>query len=199
MKLKICIALALLGGMAAAAQGPAYPYSVALSFTASTGTVTGYNMYRAPYASGACGTYAKLNSTPFTATSYTDTTPAQGAYCYAATAVDGTSESGLSNIDSDIVIPPPPPTGLGATVAQVAGQNEIELSWNLSTGTGITAEWAGCSTSLPITSWHQLSGPTVTSWVYVPPVQTGLHYCSVYSVSSGVKSGTAAPVSVNLS
>lgn len=117
------------------AQGPAYPYNVGLSFTASTGTVTGYNMYRFIYNGTACVTFAKLNATPFTGTTYTDPNPPQGDYCYAATAVNGSKESGFSNIFSVISIPPAPPTGLGAVVSKAPnGSEEGTFTWAASTG-----------------------------------------------------------------
>ena len=104
MMTRLTIFLILTAALASA-QGPTYPYTVNLNFTASTGIVMGYNMYRAPFTT-ACGTYAKLNASPFTGTSYTDQNPPQGFYCYAATAVDGPQESGFSNIDSNISHPP---------------------------------------------------------------------------------------------
>jgi hypothetical protein len=188
--------------IATAQAGPSYPYSVALSWTLSTGTVTGQNVYRGTYTTAcpATSTYTKLTATALsaTATTYSDTTATQGAWCYFVTALNGTSESGPSNVYSDVVIPPPPPTGLGATVSQVDGQNQINLTWTLSIGNNITAEWAGCNPTLPITTWHQLSGPTVVAWSFIPSKQTGTQYCAVYSVSDGVKSGPATPVEVTL-
>lgn len=103
----------------AEAQGPSYPYSVALSWTASTTTgVTGYNIYRGLYSAGVCGAYTKLTATPLSATTTTDsdTTVAPGiTYCYGATSLVGTAESGLDTT-TNVAIPPAPPTGLAATV-----------------------------------------------------------------------------------
>ena len=110
--------LVLTGSLAAIAQGPAYPYSVALSWTISTSTVVGQNVYRAPY-TASCGAFTKLNGTqlPSTQANYTDTTvvPNTG-YCYQTTAVSaGGIESGPSNVLQNIQIPPAPPTGLTST------------------------------------------------------------------------------------
>ena len=74
-------------------------HSVTLSWTASTtGTVSGYNIFRAT-TSGGYGT-TPLNSSPVPGTTYTDTTVAAGqTYFYVATAVG----SGVSSIDSNEV------------------------------------------------------------------------------------------------
>ena len=125
MKFRLLLSVALFLSTAAAfGQGPAYPYSVALTWTVSvTGTVTGQNVYRAPWAlpSGPCGTFAKINAAPLaaSATSSTDSTVVPGgAYCYAVTAIAPApaGESGLSNIVQNVQIPPAPPTGLAGVV-----------------------------------------------------------------------------------
>jgi len=117
--------LALIAGIfllpALLSQGPAYPYSVVLNWTASTSTgVTGQNVYRAPYSASACGTYTLLTSTPLasTSTTYSDTTAAAGQqYCYGVTALVGAAESGLDLAsDNPVSIPPAPQTGCNATV-----------------------------------------------------------------------------------
>lgn len=160
-------------------QGPSSPYSVNLSFTASTSSgVTGYNMYRAPYTT-ACGTYAKLNSSPFTATTYSDNTATMGAYCYGATAlapVNGTSEeSGLSNIVSNIIIPPAPPTGLGVTVASNGSGYNATLAWtqtNDSSVTHNTAYYRKGTSGAWTKAWTGTPRSTIT--VTVPSTLTGL-------------------------
>jgi hypothetical protein len=105
----------------AAAQGPAFPYSVTLSWTPSVTTgVTGQNVYRAPYASSACGTYVLLTTTQLgpTITSFTDSSVVPAAqYCYEITALVGTAESGPDVLASNPVsLPPAPPTGLSDQV-----------------------------------------------------------------------------------
>jgi hypothetical protein len=92
---------AVTGSGAAAAQ----PHSVELSWSPSSSTVTGYNVYRG---SQSGGPYTKLNPTPDTTTSYTDTSVQAGqTYFYVTTAVasDGT-ESSFSN-QVTAVIPTP--------------------------------------------------------------------------------------------
>lgn len=71
------------------------PYSVALSWNASTSGVNGYNIYRGTQSGGP---YSKLNSALLPATSYTDATVQSGAtYYYVSTAVANNVESVYSN------------------------------------------------------------------------------------------------------
>jgi hypothetical protein len=90
--------------------GTAAPvHSVNLSWSASTSSnVSGYNIYRAPYAS-ACGSFSKINSLLNTGTLYTDSAVVDGAtYCYATTAVNTSNEeSGDSNVVSHVQVPAP--------------------------------------------------------------------------------------------
>jgi hypothetical protein len=75
-------------------------YSVMLSWTASTTSgVTGYEVYRAIFATNSCGSYSSIGSTPSSSTAFTDSVVADGAtYCYATRAVDASGESGYSNV-----------------------------------------------------------------------------------------------------
>src|SRR6267378_2443309 len=76
----------------------AVTHSVSLSWTASTSTVNGYNVYRST-TSGAG--YTKLNGGLVSLVNYTDSTVANGiTYYYVTTAVDG---SGLESINSNEV------------------------------------------------------------------------------------------------
>ena len=90
--------------------GTAAPvHSVNLSWSASTSSnVSGYNIYRAPYAS-ACGAFSKINLLLNTGTLYTDAAVVDGAtYCYATTAVNTSNEeSGDSNVVSNVKVPAP--------------------------------------------------------------------------------------------
>jgi Abnormal spindle-like microcephaly-assoc'd, ASPM-SPD-2-Hydin len=90
--------------------GTAAPvHSVNLSWSASTSSnVSGYNIYRAPYAS-ACGSFSKINSLLNTGTLYTDSAVVDGAtYCYTTTAVNTSNgESGDSNVVSHVQVPAP--------------------------------------------------------------------------------------------
>jgi hypothetical protein len=85
-------------------------HTVTLTWDASSSPdISGYNIYRAVYASS-CGAYTKINgATLVTALTYTDSAVTDGTnYCYATTAVDSSNvESGYSNVVSDVQIPPP--------------------------------------------------------------------------------------------
>jgi fibronectin type 3 domain-containing protein len=78
---------------------PQLAHSAALSWTASTSTVSGYNVYRGT-ADG--GPYTLINLSLLTGPSYTDTTVQSGlTYYYVTTAVDS---SGVQSVDSNQVI-----------------------------------------------------------------------------------------------
>jgi len=70
-------------------------HSLNLSWTASSSSVAGYNIYRGTQSSGP---FTKLNGTLETATVYTDTSVASGQ-TYATTTVNSSGvESGYSNV-----------------------------------------------------------------------------------------------------
>ena len=87
-------------GTAAAAQ-----HTVELSWSASTSTVTGYNVYRGTQSGGP---YVKTNSTPQPGTTYADSTVQSGTtYFYVVTSVDDNGvESAYSN-EAAAVVPTP--------------------------------------------------------------------------------------------
>ena len=78
------------------------PHTVALAWTASTSTVSGYNVYRST--TNGSG-YAKVNGTLVASVNYTDSTVQNGnTYYYVTTAVDGSgNESSYSNQASAVI------------------------------------------------------------------------------------------------
>jgi fibronectin type 3 domain-containing protein len=73
-------------------------HSAALSWTASTSTVSGYNVYRGTVNGGP---YTLINTSLVTGVSYTDTAVQSGVtYFYVTTAVDS---SGVESLDSNQV------------------------------------------------------------------------------------------------
>ena len=84
--------------------GATQAHSVSLSWTASTSSVIGYNVYSSRVSGGP---YVKLNPTPMAATAYTDSTVQSGqTYYYVTTAVGSTSsgsESGFSSQASAVI------------------------------------------------------------------------------------------------
>lgn len=81
----------------------AQSFTVALSWTASTSTVSGYNVYR----STTSGTgYAKVNTSLLTTLTYTDSAVVNGTtYYYVATAVDASGNESVNSNEASAVIP----------------------------------------------------------------------------------------------
>ena len=98
-----------------------------LSWTASTGVVTGYKIYRN-------GSY--LESVTTTSTSDTELSPSTN-YCYCVSAYNSAGESQQSSqacamTPAPPLSPPSTPTGL---TASASSSSQINLSWTASTGT----------------------------------------------------------------
>jgi hypothetical protein len=93
------VLVAACGGASLTVTPPPGSHYVVLSWTASTTPgVIGYNVYRGTTSGGPYST--RLNSSPVTATTYTDDTVQAGAtYYYVATAIasDGVTESVYSD------------------------------------------------------------------------------------------------------
>ena len=86
-----------------AAASTGQTHSVALTWTASTSTVSGYNIYRSTVSGSG---YAKLNSSLVASLSYSDTTVQSGAtYFYVATAVDSGGDESTDSNQASAVIP----------------------------------------------------------------------------------------------
>src|SRR5271165_5112845 len=92
-------------------------HTVTLAWTApspvgGSGTVGGYNVYRAPANTGATGgtaTYAKVNTALATGLTYTDTSVAEGSsYSYCVTTVDSLGEESACSAASAATVPSNP-------------------------------------------------------------------------------------------
>ena len=80
------------------------PHSVALSWTASTSTVSGYNVYRGTTSNGPYPT--KVNTSLVTLVDYTDTTVASGTtYYYVVTSVDSSNVESVDSNQAAAIIP----------------------------------------------------------------------------------------------
>ena len=96
-------------------------HSVVLHWTASTDAVTypslGYNVYRLTTAcpTGTPTGATKLNATPVSAVTYTDSTVQVGTNCYYVTSTVNGMESAASNLVAGSPSPAPP-TALTVTV-----------------------------------------------------------------------------------
>ncbi len=90
-------------GLANGAYTPQVAHSAALSWTASTSTVSGYNLYRGTVNGGP---YTLINPSLLTGLSYTDTNVQSGAtYYYVTTAVDNSGVQSLNSNQVTAVIP----------------------------------------------------------------------------------------------
>jgi hypothetical protein len=74
---------------------PAFSHSVSLSWTASTDSGVSYNLYRLAGACPTSGTtgFVKINASPISGLTYSDTRIGPGDYCYYATATLNGAES----------------------------------------------------------------------------------------------------------
>ncbi len=78
-------------------------HSVTLTWTASTSTVSGYNVYRSTVSGGP---YTKLTSTPVAATTYADTTVQAGqTYFYVVTSVDSSGVESAYSTEVSATVP----------------------------------------------------------------------------------------------
>ena len=81
----------------------AQAHSATLSWTASTSTVVGYNVYRGTVSGGP---YSRVNGSLVTALTYTDTTVLGGqTYYYVTTAVDSSGTESVFSNEVPAVIP----------------------------------------------------------------------------------------------
>jgi hypothetical protein len=160
---------------------------VSLSWNASN-SATSYNIKRSTTHGGP---YSQIN-TP-TATNFTDTGLADGTtYYYVVSAVNSMGESANSGeasaTPSAVVTPPPAPTGLTAA----AGDRQVILNWNASSGaTGYHVK-RGTASGGPYTQVAALSGTNDTD--------SGLsdgttYYYVVTAVNSAGESANSSQVS----
>jgi hypothetical protein len=78
-------------------------HSVTLTWTASTSTVAGYNVYRGTTSGGP---YTKISSSLITTLAYTDTTVQSGTtYFYVATSVDSSGDESVNSNEVSAPIP----------------------------------------------------------------------------------------------
>ncbi len=140
---------------------------VSLSWTASSGA-TSYNLYRGTSANGESATPV---TTGITGTSVTDTGLTNGTtYFYKVAAVNSAGTSPLSAETSATPSPtvPPAPTGVTST----AGNAQVSLSWNASSGA---------------TSYNLYRGTSANS-ESATPITTGITGTSV--TDTGLANGT---------
>ena len=155
---------------------------IGLSWTGSTSTVTGYNVFRGTTAGAESGT--PLNSTPLSAsaTSFNDLTATPGTtFFYTVQAINSGTSSGDSNEASATALTSGPtvpgsPTNLTASAASA---DEIDLTWTAATvtitgynvfrGTAIGGESTTPLNSSPLltTSFQDTTASAGTTYFYV--------------------------------
>jgi hypothetical protein len=157
---------------------------VGLTWTASSGA-TSYNVQRSTTTGGP---YTTLSS-PAT-TSYTDSAVTNGTtYYYVVEAVNSAGTSANSSqVSATPLASPPTPTGLAAT----AGNQQVNLTWNASTGA--TSYNVGRSTTSggPYTT---VSSPTMTSYADSSVTNGTTYYYVVAAVNSAGTSANSGQVS----
>lgn len=89
------------------------PHSASLSWTASTDTVDGYNIYRGTVSEAEA---TKLDASPVAGTTFVDNAPLLGQSFYVVRAIVGGVESVNSN-EVTVSLRPSAPTQLAATAA----------------------------------------------------------------------------------
>jgi fibronectin type 3 domain-containing protein len=164
----------------AAAPGNA---QVMLSWTTSSGA-TGYNVQRSTSSGGA---YTQI-STP-TATNFTDTGLTNGTkYFYVVSASNSVGQSANSaQVSATPTLPPPAtPTGLAAT----AGNAQVSLTWNASSGA--TNYHVKRSTSSGTET--QISAPASNSFIDTALVNGTKYFYVVSAVNSGGESANSSEV-----
>jgi ABC-type uncharacterized transport system substrate-binding protein len=158
--------------------------SVALSWTAPTGGVASYNIYRATTAGGESTT---PTFTGITTTSYTDTGLTNGTKYYYKVAGVNTSGTGAMSTEASATpepAPPSAPTGLTAA----PGNASVALSWTAASGATTYNIFRAT------TAGGESTTPTVTGIATTSYTDTGLtngtkYYYKVAAVNAG---GTSA-------
>ncbi len=158
---------------------------VSLSWNASSGAAS-YNVKRATVSGGPYNTIASPTSTSYTNTGLTNGT----TYFYVVSAVNAAGQSGNSSQVSATPQPaiPPIPTGLAAS----AGDAQVGLSWNASTGaTSYNLKRATVSGG-PYTT---IASPTSTSYTNTGLTNGTTYFYVVSAVNSSGESGNSSQVS----
>jgi hypothetical protein len=95
----------MLSGTGIGGTAPPVSHSVSLTWTASTSTVSGYNVYRSGTTGGP---YTKQNSSLITGLTWTDSSVTAGAtYFYISTAVNSASNESAYSNEAKVTVPTP--------------------------------------------------------------------------------------------
>ncbi len=172
-------------------QATAGNAQITLTWNASSGA-TSYNVKRSTTNSGPYTTVASPTTTSYTNTGLTNGTP----YYYVVTAVNSAGESNPSSqVTATPIAPvtiPSAPTGLQAT----AGNAQVSLTWNASTGATSYNVKRSATSGGPCTT---IASPTTTSYTNTGLTNGTPYYYVVTAVNSAGESNpssqaTATPV-----
>jgi hypothetical protein len=159
------------------------PGAVSLGWNASPDPVLGYNVYRAPQATGP---FSRLTGSLISQTTFSDLTVSPGNYTYMVRAVtlqttpSGTYLNPSQGIFADVAVlsPAPPMTLMAARVG-----NSIQLTWNSQPGSFYRVQFRS---SLTQAVWADLSGSvtatnSITSWSDPTPTTDSQKFYRVIS------------------
>jgi fibronectin type 3 domain-containing protein len=160
---------------------------VNLTWTMSSGAMS-YRVKRAMTASGPYGISATASST-----SYTDASLANGTrYYYVVSAVDSAGES--ANSSPVAALPAAPPAVLAAPtgLATKAGNAQVSLQWNISSG---ASSYHVKRATTSGGTYTQMAAPTAASYVDSGAANGTAYYYVVSALDSAGESANSAPVS----
>ncbi len=164
--------------------------TVTLSWTAPSGTVSGYNVYMSTASGGEAGTTPVNNNVLVKGTTYTVTTPNPGTFYFQVAAVNPAGEGSFSSEASSAAAAVKP--GAPASVAATAGDGAVQVSWKApssgGTPTSYTVDYGTSSSSL--TSQRIVSGSTTS--VVVGGLTNGTAYFFDVTATNSAGTGTAS-------
>ena len=154
----------------------------------SWNSISGATSYTVKRASSSGGPYSDFVQSGITSTTFTNTGLNNGAtYYYVVTASNAAGESGNSNQATAMPQAPPPPpvpSGFGAT----AGNGQVSLTWNTSSGATSYTVKRSLTAGGPYTDFVQ-SGITATNYTNTPVTNDVTYY---YVVSASNANGESA-------
>jgi len=159
---------------------------ITLSWTVSTGA-TGYDVQRSTTTGGP---YTQISSP--TAPNFTDSGLTNGTkYFYVVSASNSVGQSANSaEVNATPVLPPPAiPTGLAAT----AGNAQVSLNWNASTGATSYNVKRSTANGGPFSA--TLASPAVTNYMDTAVTNGTTYYYVVSAVNASGESGNSAQAS----
>ena len=157
---------------------------VSLTWNASTGATT-YNVKRGAASGGPYTTIASPSAASYTNTGLTNGTP----YYYVVSAVNTAGESANSTqVSATPVAAPSTPTGLTAT----AGNQQVSLSWNASTGATTYNVKRGAASGGPYTT---IASPSTASYTNTGLTNGTPYYYVVSAVNTAGESGNSTEAS----